>query len=137
MDDPTVYLAHPGKHKKRGKGLQKRLEKEGYTVINPFDFDENARRLTGLWEEFPKIRTDPNFCEKIVEKDLKAIDRSDIVVAYVTTPSIGTSMEVFYASRSKKSVYILTKIDSPWLKKHGKIVKTVKELLGELKRWSI
>ena len=133
----TIYLAHPGTSevKTEAKLLQKQLEDRGYKVLNPFDMDEHSRYLTRFWDTHPEVRKDKKLAEEIVSKDLKAIDKSDVLVAYVPSPGIGTSMEIFYAKHIRKiPVYILTDIVSPWLMNHGKVVSSVLKLLEVLKR---
>ena len=123
-----IYLAHNGKYKNKGKELQEILESKGYTVLNPFDTDEYACLLTKLWDNYPHVRKLKDIASLIVEKDLLAIDKCDVLVAYMIEPSIGSSMEIFYASFAKP-VFILSKLESPWLIKHGTVVETVEELL--------
>lgn len=129
-----IYLAHSGNRMAEGKELQQFLEKNGFEVINPFDYDENARHLAEFWNGYPELRENKELCKDIVKKDLDSINKADILVAQVLEPSIGTSMEIFYAFTSGKRICILTEIVSPWLMHHSnKIVKTKEELLEELR----
>jgi len=131
----TIYLAHPGddKTKFRAKVLQNELEEAGYRVFNPFDGNEYTICLTRLWDQYKKTRTH-DLAYKIVKNDFKNIESADVLVAFVTKPSIGTSMEIYYADVAlNKPVIILTKIESPWLMTHGTVVSNLEELLAKLK----
>lgn len=128
-----IYLAHPTEHQKETKKLQKLLESMGFYVINPFDHDEHARELTDLWHKNPKLRTNIEYSRMIVEKDLGGINSCNILVANALKPSIGTSMEIFYANMAGKRVYILTKTVSPWYLYHGTVIDSTEKLLEMLK----
>lgn len=59
---------------------------------------------------------------EIVENDKDDIDNSDVVLAYCPKPSVGTSMEVFYAWLEDKEVIVIVPPDapvSPWLRYHS------------------
>jgi len=61
--------------------------------------------------------------DSIVEGDLELIRKSDGLVTKIKSASIGTSMEIFFASRILKiPVYIITSTNianHPWIKKHA------------------
>lgn len=128
----TIYLAHGSNHKGHGNQLQDILERVGFKVINPFSYDATAKKPTKQWNDKPLLREDDKFCQEIVEKDLKHIYVADILVAMVDEPSVGTSMEIFYAYIVNKPIYILTKIINPWLSVHGKIFRNADDLLEGL-----
>lgn len=68
---------------------------------------------------------------EIIDRDLKAISKSDIVVAYFFSETYGTSMECFYAFYMlKKPVFIICPLKkiSPWLT--GNSTKLYKSLKG-------
>ena len=76
----------------------------------------------------------------IVENDLADIDESDIVLVYHDRPSVGTSMEVFYAYNEGKYVLTIDKLGvnlSPWMIYHSsEIVKSLEEAIEKLRVWS-
>lgn len=78
--------------------------------------DPMARDYRGVEDFFYPI---------IVEKDKEDILSVDVVVAYCPTPSVGTSMEIFFAYTMGKTVITVvpsgTKV-SPWLRVHSDIV---------------
>ena len=62
---------------------------------------------------------------KLVKQDLELIDKSDVLVVYYDKPSVGTSMEMFYAKHNlKKPVVLVTKKKdlSPWLCYHCSVI---------------
>lgn len=65
----------------------------------------------------------------IVEKDKEDIDNSHVVFAYVPKPSVGTSMEIFYAWERGKIVILVIPEGAPissWLIYHSHgIVKNI------------
>lgn len=63
---------------------------------------------------------------EIVENDKDDIDSSDWVIAYCPKPSVGTSMEVYYAWERKPHRVVVVVPDgapvSPWLRYHAAAV---------------
>ena len=74
---------------------------------------------------------------EIVEGDKLDIDKCDALLVNYDKPSVGTSMEVFYAWQQKKPVIIVASKDariSPWLRYHSsRIVNTFMEAFELLK----
>ena len=73
--------------------------------------------------------------KEIVESDKAEVDASDILLAYCTKPSAGTSMEVLYAWENGKKVYVITENGetSPWLLYHShKVFKSIDEAIKYL-----
>ena len=83
----------------------------GHTIISPMARDYREKE-------------DENVSE-IVEGDKEDIVQSHVVVAYCPRPSVGTSMEVFFAWLKGKRVVVYapegTSI-SPWLRYHSDAV---------------
>ena len=132
----TVYLAHPGAEgtKLFVKNIQRDiLEPKGFTVLNPFDHNKIAIKYCETWDYHPEKRTE-SLARKIVTLDKECIDKADLVLAFVTQPSIGTSMEIFYANQTGKPVYIITNLQSPWLMSHGKVLNSIEEFLEEVNK---
>lgn len=77
---------------------------------------------------------------EIVDLDKLDIRECDVVVVMYTQPSVGTSMEVFYAWTIGKPVIVIdesSKPISPWLRYHSTtIVKSKEEALAKLERWN-
>lgn len=74
---------------------------------------------------------------EIVDLDKRDVRNCDVVVASCPKPSVGTSMEVFYAWTLGKPVVAVVPDNapvSPWLRYHStKIVQTFKDALQFLK----
>lgn len=110
------YIAHSIAERDYVKEMCKRLQEIGVETINPFYLPD------GSWRpERPEIKKidegklDPYYIRtrkkaiEIVEADLRHIEEADGVIAYLKSPSVGTSMEVFYCSRIlHKPVYVIT-----------------------------
>lgn len=131
-----IYLAHPGQPSviKRAKKFQRRLEQMGFEVINPFDQNEYARKLTEQWR---KGKQDYEQASLIFSNDLDSVNKSDMVVAYFPNVwSCGTPMEIFHAFTQGKEVYVYSKMISPWLMipSEGKVFNNLTNLLKELKK---
>jgi nucleoside 2-deoxyribosyltransferase len=76
---------------------------------------------------------EPGIAAEIVAGDLEDINASDALIVYFDKPSVGTSMEVFYAHQQGKPVVVIDKSGaplSPWLVHHAtRVVGTVEEAL--------
>jgi len=81
--------------------------------------------------------------KRIVLNDIKMINKSDIVIAFMNNWSGGTTCEIFYNGVVKeKPVYLVTEnypdiFLHPWMVyscRRGKIVKNLDELIKVLKR---
>lgn len=72
-----------------------------------------------------------DLAEEIVKADLQDIDLADALLVYFDGPSVGTSMEIFYAAHVRaKPVFVINpgmrKPMSPWLIHH------MQEVFGSL-----
>jgi nucleoside 2-deoxyribosyltransferase len=79
--------------------LAKAMKACGYEITSKWVLDE-----------------DPSWglnAEQIKERDLKAIENSDLLVADITKPSIGVGMEIMYALMKDKKVICVTKRELP------------------------
>lgn len=137
-----LYLAHPLNRRKEIRKIQVRLEgKYNISFVNPFYNNryerEEIERLDNL-----KYKKDKNAykdswdvatCHHIVDVDLELIRKSDGVLAYLITPTIGTAQEIFVASYIYRiPVYVITKDykNHPWIvslveRSGGKIFKNL------------
>lgn len=71
---------------------------------------------------------------EIVELDKIDVDECDAVIANCPMPSVGTSMEVFYAWQLGKPIAVVAPEPvSPWLRYHStKVFATIKEAIDWL-----
>lgn len=135
------------------------VRKVGIRDVNPF-YTKNgkaSRKEVAIADELTKKGINPRenkeWMERvkkksrwIVHRDLKMIEKTDIVVAFMKEASSGTVCEIFYAGMIKrKPVFLLTNPDSeifrhPWLNescKLGCIVTSLNELEVALHRFVI
>lgn len=93
------------------------------------DWRENIKSELTIteFETIDPMRRDYRGCEEdcvneIVQLDKIDIDNSDVVIAYCPKPSVGTSMEIFYAWINNIPVVCVVPFGSPispWLKYHS------------------
>jgi nucleoside 2-deoxyribosyltransferase len=130
-------MAHPFGDRLRLREEEKRIEAAtGLNLVNPF-YDVKGRLDIAQFDKLAKDRTfkdrderqkwiaswglKPSIPKEVVERDLKAIRGADGVLAFFTDKiSVGTPMEVFYASRVlHRPVYLIiedrSKMGHPWL----------------------
>jgi nucleoside 2-deoxyribosyltransferase len=71
---------------------------------------------------------------EIVELDKIDVQECDVVIANCPKPSVGTSMEVFFAWQLGKTVAVVAQEPvSPWLRYHSaKVFGTIKEAVDWL-----
>ncbi len=134
-----VYLAHPFLDMTYGRELQAKIEALGITVLNPFQRNEQAvyEAIIANKEVFGATHS-----RNIVEGDLRLIEQVDAVVAICNDKaSIGTHMEVFYASRIlRRKVFVLYQKSfpvkvHPWYEYLAMNYSTEAELLTALESW--
>jgi hypothetical protein len=109
--------------------------------INGSTSDIAKESLTDVDKE-KRIRMIRRNSKKIITRDLGFIDRTDLTIAYMTDISAGTTSEIFYTGVIKRRpVYLLSDrpevYEHPWLIyacKHGKICKTIEELIKTLEK---
>jgi nucleoside 2-deoxyribosyltransferase len=92
------------------------LNEAGVHPVNPLDRDYRGKEGIN-WRE-------------IVENDLIAIRKSDIVLANLwkdDQPYFGTSMEIMYAHTIGVPVICVFKGSHPWLTYHSIVVDTLEE----------
>ena len=124
-----IYFAGPvfntiDEDQKWRQYFKKEILAKGFEVIDPLEL----RDFRGLEEE--KM-------VEIVEKDLKDLKKSDILLIYAPKPSWGTAMEMVYAYIQSKQIITVApeKEMSPWLKYHSDlIVFSFEELLEVLEK---
>lgn len=114
MRDPVIYLCGPI---------------AGCTDSECIDWREEVKR------RWPGVCRDPmardaremqmtdELASRIVRLDLQDIDNSHGLLVYYDRPSVGTSMEIFYAAHERRIPVVLVeapgaKASSPWLRHH-------------------
>ena len=123
----SLYLAHPFDSRKRMREWEISIEKQsGINIINPFyDVERLDVSLidSGKREKYEKLDH-----VDIVERDLKAISRSDGTIAMITGDvSYGTIQEMVYSHLLSKPVYSLItngQENHPWLRYHSSQIFT-------------
>ena len=109
-----------------------------FSKSDKHDWREKSKSLLGCETIDPtRISYDGRNPAIIVELDKSDIDKSSHVLVYYIRPSVGTSMEIFYAWERKKPVYIVNESNvelSPWMLYHStRIFKTLDEALQQIK----
>jgi hypothetical protein len=79
--------------------------------------------LDPMRRDYRDVPLTPGLAEEIVNHDLQDINLSDALLVYFDGPSVGTSMEIFYAAHVRaKPVFLINpgmqKSLSPWLVHH-------------------
>ena len=94
-----------------------------HDVIDPMDRDYRGRE------------DEPGIAREVVEGDKDDIRRCDVVLVYYDHPSVGTSMEVFYAHSIGKRVVVFNVTGgrlSPWLRHHAtRVCATLEDAVRE------
>ena len=135
-----VYFAHPRVTETYGSFFlfQLLLEKEfpDWKFVNPFQSP-----LTKEWYEKRDLET----AMKIIRKDLDLINECDIVLTFLPdtvfddkqNTTIGTAMEIFYASYIlHKPVFALTPFTHPWLLFFVDVIcRNIEDLKTKLKKY--
>jgi len=109
----TVYLAGPINGRSDADCMDWR--REAFRRLECGTFDPMVRDYRGR-------ELEPGIAAEIVELDKKDIDNCDLLLVYFDKPSVGTSMEVFYAWERRKEVVVVNasgKALSPWMIYHS------------------
>lgn len=84
---------------------------------------------------------EPGIAKEIVENDKLDIQACDAILVMYEKPSVGTSMEVFYAHQLGKLIVLVDQSGkplSPWLIYHiNKAFPTLAEATAFINRWAI
>jgi len=128
----------------KGLTLQKKIEALGIEVSNPFTKVVEVEYNRFVKEAKGKAVPPQSMVRPLVEGDLREIERCDGVVAMVTQhASVGTHMEVFYASRVlRRPVFVLYDFIfegqsvHPWYAYLSKVFLEEDQLLAWLNLWS-
>lgn len=106
-----VYLCGPinGRSDDDCKNWREAAKSVLTNTCDPMDRDYRGREL------------EPGVAAEIVENDKNDIRRCDALLVYYDKPSVGTSMEVFFAHALGKRILLVDKSGkplSPWLTYH-------------------
>ncbi|MEM2315164.1 MAG: nucleoside 2-deoxyribosyltransferase [Candidatus Nezhaarchaeales archaeon] len=113
------------------KEMRRILETEGYEVVDPWEREKVIYRATEKewWRNVPP--------RDFIERDLRDIERCDVLIAYLPTLSAGTCMELFYAKLKGKKVVSIIEFNnpSPWITLHSDVVlRSLKEFESYVKK---
>lgn len=111
--------------------IRRMLEAKGYEVVDPWEREKVIYRATkeGWWRDVPP--------RDFIERDLRDVERCDVLIAYLPRLSAGTCMELFYAKlKGKKVVSVIEFEDpSPWITLHSDVLlKSLEELRSYVER---
>ncbi|HYB92811.1 MAG TPA: nucleoside 2-deoxyribosyltransferase [archaeon] len=129
----TAFISGPiqGFETKQGyrKILAKILTENGYKVIDPWKRERVLYRHVPYrkwWNNVPP--------RKFIQRDLKDIEKSDLLVAYLPRLSAGTLMELFYAKQKGKNTVVISRLKnpSPWIIEH---VNLRFETIKQFEKW--
>jgi nucleoside 2-deoxyribosyltransferase len=103
----------------------------GFEVIDPWLREKVIYRKEEpcWWSKVP--------VQDFVQRDLEDAERCDIMIVYLPRLSAGSCMELFYAKRKGKKIFVISDIDclSPWITFHSDvIVKNFVELEAAIKK---
>lgn len=115
------------------EALKARRYKNNFWFVDPTVRDYRDREL------------EPGVPAEIVTLDKRDIRESDYMVVWYEKPSVGTSMEMFYAHSLGKPILLIDKRElnpasklSPWLVYHSTgIVTTINDAAETLDIWSV
>jgi hypothetical protein len=119
---PTIYLCGP---------INGRSDDDCTTWREQVKQLWTGRTLDPMARDYRGRELEPGIAKEIVENDIRDIQTVDGLIVFCDKPSVGTSMEVFYAKHCLQlPVVVVHPADkpSPWLIYHSdNIVKTIKE----------
>jgi len=110
-----------------------------FSASDKHDWRERAKGLLNCPSVDPtRVPYDGRNPAHIVELDKTDIQHSSHVLVYYIRPSVGTSMEIFYAWERKKTVYVVNEGGadlSPWMLYHStKVFNTLEEAVEQIKK---
>jgi len=113
----------------RMKEVQSFLTRQGFSVIDQ----------TAAWMDYSEVkdfRGRRDLAERIVRRDLDAVEEADVVVAVCEAPSFGTAVEMFVAKQQGKKVVLFSEkeVRSPWpVRFSDRAATSVRDLLEVLR----
>ena len=130
-----VFISGPiqGMEDKQGYRavIRRILESKGYEIVDPWEREKVIYRAIeeGWWKNVPP--------RDFIERDLRDLERCDVLIAYLPKLSAGTCMELFYAKLKGKKVVSVIEFEnpSPWITLHSDIVlRSLEELKSFVER---
>lgn len=124
---PAVYLCGPinGCNDQECNNWRAEVKKHFSNTIDPMRRDYRGREAESVNE--------------IVELDIQDIRNSDIILANCPKPSVGTSMEIFFAHSIGKTVIAVVPDKSkasPWLTYHcSELHESLNDAIAATRRW--
>lgn len=130
MKDKTIYLCGP---------INGRSDDDCRTWREEVKQRWDGPCLDPMRRDYRGREHEPGTAAEIVGGDLEDIQNSDALLVYFDAPSVGTSMEVFYAKHVlNKEIALVNKSEralSPWLIHHSDYVTTsVSDALAYLRK---
>ncbi len=127
-----VFISGPIQGVETDQSYRERISQicvsRGFEPIDPWLREKALYRgaETKWWSRVP--------AQNFIERDLRDIERSDLLVAFFPTLSAGTCMELFYSRlRGKKTISICKIADpSPWIVYHSSVMIHEIEELGNV-----
>ena len=108
MEDKQEYRAE----------IRRILEAKGYEVIDPWEREKIIYKASreDWWKNVPP--------RDFIDRDLRDVERCDVLIAYLPRLSAGTCMELFYAKLKGKKVISIIEFDdpSPWITLHSDVI---------------
>ncbi len=107
------------------------LKNQGYDTINHIE-SQNMD-----YSHIKDFRNELELSKKIVEHDLEFIEKADILIILVDTPSFGTAIEAFVAKKAGKKIILFSPnpLPTPWPLYFSDFhVKSKNELLERLNK---
>lgn len=134
MKKLKLYLAHnlDTRHEIRKWELQ--VEKKyKINLLNPF-YDTTRNDIGDLDSgKITRWQLNDKRCHALVKRDLKAIDKCEGILAFVTG-SVGTTLEIGYARANNKKIFVISRdyIMHPWIRVYANYRFATKE---EFEEW--
>ncbi len=117
----------------------------GCTDAEASDWREFMKERLFQHEHIDPMKRDYRGKEAIAYREIVDLDKADVraadlILVNYDKPSVGTSMEVFYAWSLDKPVLVWappTAVISPWLRYHStKIVHSIDEAVETIRSWA-
>lgn len=125
---PIIYLAGPIQHATPD-------QRDGWRDHIIRNYSDDFELLDPREHVFDILGINYSFDANIVKTDLALISRCNVLLAYTPFPSVGTSMEIFYAYRFAEKIVVVwhpSKAEpvSPWITAHASaVVRNLKDAM--------
>ena len=123
---PSIYLGHSHRCRADAKVIEELLRSWSFTVINPFDGDEESLAMTNAWGQY---RNNPEILRLlsrlIYAKDRRLIAKADALVILYLEESTGAANEIAIGKFTGKPVIVLTDFIHPFIEGQADLVLPV------------